>query len=338
MNLLKQILLMTLVATVVVVFSNVPIMKAALNNSPRVWAGAFESNPTGTDSISQGDDHIRQVKAEVRGRLQTEHTFGAIVDAADDGRHREGSGRAFFQGEAPVDIGEGEVVGGVNDYFNGVTGVSDSALDEGRLWHDSDVDNGTFKIHDGTSFIEAVTALSGDPNNRINLLSGAQFMLASDQANQINIHDHDARHLSSGLDRILNLINSFARGYNQLEINHVGILPITQISASIDFTGRGGLSHVLLFASINVRSAAGSLQPEFQIFDSVGGAIPGSNFILRATGFPDDINGAAMIIEQIAVTAAPHVWTLEMIATSVSNQTNHFNSNRLLFVIDLGRE
>ena len=60
MSLLKQILVMTLVAIVVVVFSNVPSIRAAFNASPRVWSsGTFEANPAGGDSLTRGDDHIR---------------------------------------------------------------------------------------------------------------------------------------------------------------------------------------------------------------------------------------------------------------------------------------
>ena len=101
---------------------------AGFNTSPVAWDTTWENDPDNTDSVSLGDDHIRQLKQELSDRLDVEHdisTQSGGTDTADTGRHREGSAVVFFQAAAPtvLDVADDD---------------SSTALDDGRLWVDSD--------------------------------------------------------------------------------------------------------------------------------------------------------------------------------------------------------
>jgi len=116
-------------------FDLVSYARAAFNPSPQVWSAAYELDPTATDPVSQGDDHLRQAKNEVRRRLTAEHDFSTVPGLyIDTGRHIQGSARVFNQNTAPtVDgtftpsclFGTGDTLG-----FSG--------CDDGRLWIDKD--------------------------------------------------------------------------------------------------------------------------------------------------------------------------------------------------------
>ncbi len=102
--------------------------EAGFTASPVAWDSTFENDPDNTDSVSLGDDHIRQVKQELRGRLETELDFGTAAGGSDHGRLREGAARVFFQDATPTGIAVAD-----DD--------ASTALDQGRLWVDSNNDN-----------------------------------------------------------------------------------------------------------------------------------------------------------------------------------------------------
>lgn len=60
------------------------------------WNSAFELIPVNNNDPGFGAQNIRELKAEIRGRLEVEHFFGANEDsdATLYGRHKEGSARA----------------------------------------------------------------------------------------------------------------------------------------------------------------------------------------------------------------------------------------------------
>ncbi len=51
-----------------------------------VWNAAFEALPPDTESVSQGDDRIRDLKKAVRERLEVDHVLNG---SADDGEHKK---------------------------------------------------------------------------------------------------------------------------------------------------------------------------------------------------------------------------------------------------------
>jgi hypothetical protein len=79
---------------------------ASLDAFPSPWDNDFEDNePADTDTVAEGDDHIRILKEEVRERMQVEHHFGSNDSTSDDnGLHRVGSARCFIQGTEPTDL------------------------------------------------------------------------------------------------------------------------------------------------------------------------------------------------------------------------------------------
>jgi hypothetical protein len=77
-----------------------------MSSKTRAWTAAYEGQPPGTEDRRLGDNRIRDEKADCRERLTEEHIYGPDAggdfpttragDATDiEGRHREGSARAF---------------------------------------------------------------------------------------------------------------------------------------------------------------------------------------------------------------------------------------------------
>lgn len=126
-------ILMGLALVVVVLFFTY-VARGGAPNYPEAWnASPYEANPTATDSVGQGDDHMRTLKQEIRDRARVEHDWGsdnqdATTDNQNDGRHREGSARVFFETTAPTDataLAERDRSGS-------------RTLDDGRVFIDSD--------------------------------------------------------------------------------------------------------------------------------------------------------------------------------------------------------
>jgi hypothetical protein len=100
------------------------------------WNSTYEDSPKGTDSPTQGDDAIRDVKSEVQQRVNQEHVF---LDTASTGAtvHRSGSARIYYQATEPALRPDGA--------------TSLDSSDTGRIWMDSDDD--TIKgVWTGTAF------------------------------------------------------------------------------------------------------------------------------------------------------------------------------------------
>lgn len=59
----------------------------------REWTASYESAPAGTDSISGGDDQIRNLKVDVRERLANggHYVQDAVAPWSKDGRHYRGA-------------------------------------------------------------------------------------------------------------------------------------------------------------------------------------------------------------------------------------------------------
>ena len=97
------VLVCTFASVLVLRFVPVPSVRAAFNPSPVGWDASFEADPTSTDSVSLGDDALRQIKLEVSNRLETEMDFGEFDNVTTDtGRLLEGAARAFVQSAAPT--------------------------------------------------------------------------------------------------------------------------------------------------------------------------------------------------------------------------------------------
>jgi hypothetical protein len=53
----------------------------------RVWNAAYEATPAGSDPVGQGDDRIRDLKVDIRERMQRDHYFDPAGVDADHGEH-----------------------------------------------------------------------------------------------------------------------------------------------------------------------------------------------------------------------------------------------------------
>ena len=115
--------------------------RAGFSTSPVAWDSTWENDPDNTDSVSLGDDHLRQLKQELSDRLDVEHdisTHSGGTDVADTGRHREGAARAFMAATVPsaIDVADDD---------------SSTAIDDGRMWFDDDNEN-MLQVADSTTF------------------------------------------------------------------------------------------------------------------------------------------------------------------------------------------
>lgn len=87
-----------------------------------IWNNTFETKPLGSDSPSQGDDQIRELKLAVRERMYKEHEFDLTSGASsEDGWHVAGSAKVYVGASAPT-------------LRPGPLSVPLDADDDGRLW------------------------------------------------------------------------------------------------------------------------------------------------------------------------------------------------------------
>lgn len=92
------------------------------------WDTDFNAEPAGIDNLAEGDDKIRQTRRAVYERAYREHLWNAVDTNSKHGWLREGAARAFVAASAPT---------AYNDTDATSLG-SDAAIDQGRLWFDSD--------------------------------------------------------------------------------------------------------------------------------------------------------------------------------------------------------
>lgn len=129
-------------------------------------AGTFEGEPLGTTDAGTTDETFKALKQEVRERGAVEHDWSDATVSTnpkgtnDDGRHRLGSARAFFQTTAPT-------------VLTVVDQLGSNTLDDGRLWVDSDDEN-ILRVRDqGAAAWEAVGIVSLDNAGDVDLTTTA---------------------------------------------------------------------------------------------------------------------------------------------------------------------
>jgi hypothetical protein len=67
-----------------------------------LWPSSFEGVPAGGESLGLGDDRIRNVVKATRERLEHEHIKDMTTGTpAQDGWHRQGSAKCYFQTDPP---------------------------------------------------------------------------------------------------------------------------------------------------------------------------------------------------------------------------------------------
>ena len=122
-----------------------------------LWDATFETTPPNTESVSLGDDAIREFKGTVRDYAEAEMNWG--TSGTNTGRLREGAGRIFYDATAP------STLNGTDRSGSNALGVSGDSADQGRLWRDTD--NGLMSVYDGTTpyaaggWIPMIGALGG---------------------------------------------------------------------------------------------------------------------------------------------------------------------------------
>jgi len=123
-----------------------------------IWNSAFEATPAGSDSPSQGDDRIRELKQAVRERLIKEHEMDLSSGAAAaDGWHAAGSAKVYVGSTAPTTRPDGA--------------TTLTADDDGRLWlSSSDFQLRAYRHAAGTTADERWEVISGSGGGSENFL------------------------------------------------------------------------------------------------------------------------------------------------------------------------
>jgi hypothetical protein len=124
------------------------------------WNSDWENLPKNSQSPTEIDDAVRDVKTAISSRMTNEHdTFDDATGGAEalDWRHKEGSARCWYESAEPANS------------------PSAGALAAGHLWWDSDDDE--LYCYDGASF-EPLNAATADIATYIDDQSGGSDVKA----------------------------------------------------------------------------------------------------------------------------------------------------------------
>jgi hypothetical protein len=122
-----------------------------------VWDVAYEADPAAGDPVSEGDDRMREMRAENRFRGEVEHFWGPGDGLNDDnGLHRVGSARCYMATAAPTELSDshsGVAANTIADYDNS-TGASFSGQDDLLDWGTNSANNDEDVIGHGRCWID----------------------------------------------------------------------------------------------------------------------------------------------------------------------------------------
>lgn len=171
-SVMKYVLHYALVFLIAVVAPHItarafPRLLASFTASPQTWDATFETNPANSDSVAQADDHMRQIKGEVRERVETEMDFGALGNVTSDtGRLLAGAARAFRQNTAPTVNGSITATCLTEADWDGNRGC-----DGNRFWIDADgPDNIASNGDDNTLNVSVDSDSDGDADSWVNVV------------------------------------------------------------------------------------------------------------------------------------------------------------------------
>jgi trimeric autotransporter adhesin len=113
------------------------------------WGATYKTTPLGSDSPTEGDDQIRNLKVAVQERMTNAHyTVDDTESAGTSGQdwwHKMGSAKVWYQAAAPTTRVEGSTTALDSD-------------DVGRIWIDSD--DGALYVCDGTDFATEILGVN----------------------------------------------------------------------------------------------------------------------------------------------------------------------------------
>lgn len=294
------------------------------------WDGSFEASPSGSDSVSTLDDRDREIKNEIRERMEVDHRFGTLATSEDDGRHREGSAVTYYRTACPATLDVADA-GGDSSLGSG---------DIGRLCRDSD--DGHQKTWNGSAWEQSFTAF----DTNINFTGGAQVEKAG--ADAFDLHDHGPRHGLTGTSGawvapedpgasgdahnslLTNLLNT--NSTTGVVIPNSGAETIIG-TISVDFTGRGAVSHGFVIGTVEF-SATGSGTKNAELYleiddVTIGVGSPKTSCEFSSSGSGDTCSFQLPITN---ITAGAHDITVEA-TTSDNNVTA---STHTLTYMDFG--
>lgn len=301
------------------------------------WNPAFEITPAGGDPISQGDDRIRDLKDNIRERLETEIEFGTQI-GPDTGRMREGSARAYFQAAAPAAIPQPDIAGA----------SALGATDEGRVWRDSDAGAETLNVWNGAAWVDAVRewTLGVTFNSTVNLDPGG-LVLQKAGANALDPHEHGARHrdlttaagagedyMQFSIQQVLQNSGSAIALANTVAINCATATTIATLA--YDTSGRRGAgspNRSLIIATGHINDDGGGMRVELGLCDGAANldASTAHQRIIRESGGIDGHYNFAIVYFWANASTAAHTVTLR--GTDVTDDSP---ASGTLILVDLG--
>ena len=302
------------------------------------WNPGFEGTPAGGDPISQGDDRVRELKENIRERLETEIEYGTQI-GPDTGRMREGSARAYFQAAAPTAIPQPDINGA------SVLGASD----EGRLWRDSDAGAETLSIWNGSAFVDVVRrwTLGVRFDSTVDLSPGGT-VLQKAGANGMDPHEHSSRHrdltsavggaedyLSFSIQQILQdtTLNAAAPANGAFSC----ATATTLAGVGFDTTGRraASTSRALVVAQAAANDITGAESVTIGLCDgaaNLGGATSHQR-IISGQPFTDGSEHVTIVFYWTSISISNH--TAVALAASDTNGDSNFTVGQIM-IVDLG--
>ena len=310
---------------------------AGLQPHPTDWDAGYEADPVAADPVSAGDDHFRELKQELRWRLDQSQDFSTIgALGTQTGEFLEGTARAFKV--ASCDDGPPIVPPTVNAEYDAAAGNYGGAAvldldDDGALCKDDTT--GELEVFDGAteSWEQAVTAINTDVDIIDAAAPGAPAVGHTLNAGfETYIHNHGVRHTdmttAAGVDgedfdyeffgwSVKNVVQSAEGaliGWNSAApgVACSGGNANVMVTQAINMAGRRVNNRVLVVAQLFAREAdAGGPgvggANAFAYIDMDGVQVGQQREVFPVQGARNDY---IMIELQTGLTAANHTWEL----------------------------
>lgn len=323
------------------------------------WDSSYEADPSDTDIANLLGDDVRDVKRDVRERLEIDHSWAGD---GDDGTHKKAT--LLPQGSDPTPTSSagfvyGKDVGGVTElfYMDSNSPANVIQLTEGGVL--KDVVNTASGVISVAAILANNTYLlgketGGTQRNLIALNSSDQVevgdddnplrMFSSDNptidaaGDVLTPHAHAARHLAGGGDAIARLIQG-------LTYSHVGAAAGSNgtilTAPALDLSSRSGVSRVLLLAFVRLQflSGGGGYPLAACTIRLQDNSVDISDTVQGVSGIrPNNVQTAqgiflATFLDE-SVSAASHTYTVEV--TSYSQVGTWEFQDIQLLVVDLG--
>lgn len=323
------------------------------------WDAAYEADPADGDQAKLLGDDVRDVKRDVRERLEIDHSWAGD---GDDGTHKKatllpqagdptptssagfiyakdvgGVTELFYMdSDGPANVIQLTAGGVLKDVVNTASGVVSVALIlANNAFLIGKESGGTQRNLVGMNASDEIEV--GVTDNPLRLKSSDEPTIDA-AGDVLTPHGHSARHTDqttagpAGIDYIANILQAIH--FDDTDVPSVSAGD--KVTRVIDMTGRRGTSHVLLIASGSAQGGAGN-QVNFTAAIHADASPVGRSMILDAGPVDEnDIISFTLLAYVTALTAASHTFALNVSSLNMTGAAR-FDDFQML-TLDLGVE